>query len=306
MTARRARLAGLLIAMTAVGMAGCSSQDSSSSGGAPARAVAPALPGDAAAESDNSATSGSGAKAAAPTASGADQPKTDPVSQPGVDRKLVRTATVELSADSVFEAVGKAKNAVVVVGGYTGQEQVSERYATLTLFVPSDRLDSVLTQVGGAGKVRSQSQTAQDVTEQVVDVDSRIQTQRASLNRVRLLLDRATGISEIVQLESEVTRREADLESLLKRQQALAGSVAMSTVTVRISQDGAPAPVREEDDDSFLGALAVGWNAFLDAGGFVLRVVGTVLPFAVVLAVPAYLWWRSRRRARPKPAEIPA
>ncbi|WP_026424329.1 DUF4349 domain-containing protein [Actinokineospora inagensis] len=60
-------------------------------------------------------------------------------------------------------------------------------------------------------------------------------SERAGLVRVRALLDRATGISEIVEPEGEVTRREADLESLLKRQQTLAAS----TITVRISLDGA-------------------------------------------------------------------
>ncbi|GLW95710.1 DUF4349 domain-containing protein [Actinokineospora globicatena] len=300
----KVRLAGLLLVAGAFA-AGCTSSESMSSGAAapaPAMRQEPGAPGDYTADS---ATGGKAEAQPAPTESNG-QPQEQPrVNQPGVDRKLVRTATVELTAGKVSDAADQVRDAVTSEGGFSGQEQVNDRYATLTLHVPSDRLDKALEKITAAGQVRNRAQTAQDVTEQVVDVESRIETQRASLARVRALLDRAGTISEIVQLEGEVTRREAELESLLKRREALAGSVALSTVTVRISVDGAAPPVTE-DDDSFLGALATGWRAFLDAGSFVLRVVGTVLPFAVVLGVPAYLLWRARRRNRPAVTAPPA
>ncbi|SES24233.1 DUF4349 domain-containing protein [Actinokineospora terrae] len=309
MVSRRAGLTAVLLVAGALAV-GCTSTDSMSSGGAPAAPV-PALhepggPGDSATD----LATGTGARSgSSPTEANKEPAEPPRVNQPGVDRKLVRTASVELTAGKVSDAADQVRDAVTSEGGFSGQEQVNDRYATLTLHVPSDRLDKALEKITAAGQVRNRSQTAQDVTEQVVDVESRIETQRASLARVRALLDRAGTISEIVQLEGEVTRREAELESLLKRREVLAGSVALSTVTVRISLDGAAPPVAE-DDDSFLGALATGWRAFLDAGSFVLRVVGTVLPFAVVLGIPAYLLWRARRRNRtvvtPPPAVVPA
>ena len=54
---------------------------------------------------------------------------------------------------------------------------------------------------------------AEDVTDQVVDVDSRIKSQRASVARVRELMDRATKLSDVVELEGELSNREADLEA---------------------------------------------------------------------------------------------
>ncbi|MBM7770506.1 hypothetical protein JOD54_000710 [Actinokineospora baliensis] len=296
MVLNRVRLAGLVLVVAGAFTAGCTASESSSGAAA---APAPALDRQAAGDLTGSEPdSGSGAKAEAPQT-----PEQARIDQPGVDRKLVRTATVELSAAKVPEAADRVRAEAVAVGGFSGQEQVTDRFALLTVHVPSDKLDAALTRIAEAGTVTSRSQTAQDVTEQVVDVESRIQTQRTSLARVRALLDRATSITEIVQLEGEVTRREAELESLLKRREALAGSVALSAVTIRISQDGAP-PAPAAEDDSFLAALATGWHAFLDAGSFVLRVVGTLLPFAVILGIPAYLIWRHRRRNR-RPAAVP-
>lgn len=292
---KQRRLAGLLLALAATGgLTACgSSSPDSGSAAAPAdmRGEMPAAGPDAAA-TGSYGTSGQPEKAA----------EQAQVGQPGVDRKLVRTATIVLVTPDVRDSAERARAIVVATGGYTGQAEVGTRNATLTLYVPSDKLDDTLAKLSAPemGKEESRSQAAQDVTEQIVDVESRIQTQRASLERVRALLGRAGQISEIVQLESEVTRREADLESLLKRREKLAGSVAMSTVTLRLSRDSAPAPT--EEDDTFLGALAGGWKAFVDTTSFVVRAIALVLPFAVVLGVPAYLFWRHRRRSsRPAP-----
>jgi len=217
------------------------------------------------------------------------------ISQPGVDRSLVRTATIELAAADVGETVDRARGIVSTADGYAGKEEVREESATLTLRVPSDRFDQALDELSKLGKVISRDQSAEDVTEKVVDLDSRIATQRSSVDRVRALLARASTVDEIVRIEGELTTREADLESLEQRRQALAGQVAMSTVTVRIGS--APVPRRDESS-GFLAGLSDGWGAFLDAGAVTLRVIGAVLPFLLVLAVPAVLvirWWRRRR-----------
>lgn len=242
-----------------------------------------------------------GSGESAPTAQ-ADEPASAArdVAQPGVDRRLVRTATIALAAADVGETVDRARDIAVTEGGYAGREQVREESATLTLHIPSDRFDQALDGLSELGEVVSRDQTSEDVTEQVVDLESRIATQRASVNRVRALLARASTVEEIVRIEQEVTTREADLESLEQRRQALAGQVAMSTVTIEVSRADAPPPApREEESSGFLTGLSDGWGAFLDAGAATLQVIGAVLPFLLVLAIPAVLVLRWRRRRRP-------
>ncbi|CRK60230.1 putative lipoprotein [Alloactinosynnema sp. L-07] len=282
----RRRLAGLLLAVAAaVSVSACGASESSSGG-------APAMRGDMAVAPEAANTGGGAGAGPAEPAKQAEQ-----VAQPGVDRKLVRTASLRLITPDIADATSRARGVAIASGGYTGEEEVGPNAATMTLFVPSDKLDAALGELSGLGKVESRNQSAQDVTEQMVDVESRIQTQRASLERVRALLGQATGISEVVQLESEVTRREADLESLLKRREKLAGSVAMSTVTLRMSRDkDAPAPT--DDDPTVAGAFSGGWHAFLDAAEFVVRMIAVSLPFLLVIGVPAYVVWRWRRRTR--------
>jgi hypothetical protein len=236
--------------------------------------------------------SGAGDAAAQPAKPGA----VGEVRQPGVDRTLVRTATIELSTGDVVKTVDRARDIAATEGGYAGKEDVRDTTATLVLHIPSDRFDGALGELSKLGTVTSRQQSAEDVTEQVVDLDSRIQSQRDSVNRVRTLLGTANTVDEIVRIEQELTTREADLESLEQRRQALAGQVAMSTVTMGITKSDAPPPPVQESS-GFVAGLSDGWHAFLDAGAVTLRVVGAVLPFVIVLGIPAafVIRWRRRR-----------
>ncbi|MGX7824136.1 DUF4349 domain-containing protein [Actinokineospora sp. 24-640] len=295
----RNRLLAVLL-LAAAGAAGCSASTGSS-----ADHAAP-MP---AAERDAGSRGGAEAPQAPEGGSAADQaepPRAAQVAQPGVDRKLIRTATLEVTSPEVLPAAEQARGIVTAAGGYTGGSEVRSNHARLTLHVPSDQFDRVVGELGRVGTLVSSSQTADDVTEQLVDVDSRITTQRTSVARVRALLAKATDLDEIVRVEAELTRREADLESLLKRRETLSGQVAVSTVTLTIRRVGEPAPVVEEDD-GVLGALATGWRAFTDTLGALLRFVAVVLPFAVVIAIGgvlAWRWWRARpgpkRRVAPE------
>jgi hypothetical protein len=175
--------------------------------------------------------------------------------------------------------------------------------------VPADRLDAVLEDLAELGDLRDQTQSAVDVTGEVVDLEARIATQRASIERVRLLLAKAESIGDVVTIEAELTRREADLEALLARQAALADQAAQSTVTLVVLGPDAAAP---EEETGFLAGLRAGWDAFVAASTALLTGLGAVLPFAVLvlaLGLPLAAWWRrhtARRRARSADELTPA
>ncbi len=226
-----------------------------------------------------------------------------PAGQPGItDRKLVRTASLELTTPNVADLISQVRVITQGAAGYTGQESTQEKRATINVVVPSERLDGVLDQLGKLGKQVRREVTATDVTEQLVDVDSRLATQKASVERIRALLARATSVSEITSVESELTSREAELESLQKRRENLAGSVAMSTISVQIKAETVAAA--EESRGGFFGGLTDGWDAFLTFGGGLLTVIGAMAPFLLVFGIPAaaLAWWLRKRRRPAAPA----
>nr|WP_052477964.1 DUF4349 domain-containing protein [Kibdelosporangium sp. MJ126-NF4]CEL14975.1 putative lipoprotein [Kibdelosporangium sp. MJ126-NF4]CTQ93432.1 putative lipoprotein [Kibdelosporangium sp. MJ126-NF4] len=240
--------------------------------------------------------SGGGAKQEAPKQDG--QPPA-----PVQERKLVQTARVDMVVKDVFKALSDARSIVDANQGFTGQEESRGDRASITLRVPADKFDVALRQLADLGTIRTQHKQADDVTEQVVDLESRLATQRQSVARMQALLARATSVTEIAQIEGELTRRQADLESLQGRRDALGGKVALSTVTLTLSKETAPPPVHAAAGGGFFAGLTDGWGAFGDFVTGLARVLGAALPFLVALGIPAglVLYFRRRRRKATPP-----
>ena len=82
-----------------------------------------------------------------------------------------------------------------------------------------------------------------DVTDQVVDAQGRLSSLRASRDRLRALLDRAGGVSDVITVERELARVQAEIESLEGRLAVLQGAVALSEVNIRLEQKHELGPV---------------------------------------------------------------
>ena len=187
-------------------------------------------------------------------------------------------------------------------GGGTAHPSVG----TMTIAVPTDALDATLDRLADIGSVLSRNVSSDDITAQYADTDSRVDSARASVERVRALMSKATKIADIVALEAELSRRQADLEALESQLQALDGRVALAPVTVDLRTPDAPAD--DGDDTGFLAGLTAGWHAFTTSVTFLLTAVGALLPFALAVAlvvVPLVVWWR-RRSPRPDTTTSPA
>jgi hypothetical protein len=145
--------------------------------------------------------------------------------------------------------------------------------------------------------VLGRSARAQDATDQVVDLDSRVATQQASVTRVRALLAQATSIGDVVAVESELARREADLDSLQRRLATLRDRVALSTLTVELR--GGPAVTPPSGPPPGFGTgLGAGWAGLKVIGAAVATAAGFLLPFLPLIAVVVGLTWVIVRRRR--------
>ena len=271
----------------------------------------------AAADSDTSgsATGGSGALEPAAEAAGeaggeagggsATSTVTDLRVAPGV--ALIRTAELEVRVDDVQRSAEEAARLAREAGGRVESEDRSgsggDRSASVQLRVPADRFDAVLADLSGLGDERSRRVSSEDVGDQVVDLGARLATQRASVERVRALLDEADALGQVVQIEGELTRRTADLESLQARLQALEGAVSLSTVVLQLHSEDGPVV---GDALGFGDGLRSGWAAVVGVGRVLAVTSGALLPFLPVLALGGWLVLRRGRRSRSVGTSLPA
>ena len=299
--------AALAIGTGLVALAGCSAGSSDDSGAADTAAVGagsePATGeqsprGDMAVQSDGSAASAAKAAAVAPAV---------------YDRKLARRADISVTVPDVDAAAAKVRVIAASAKGLVVAEAISSEpddpalggFSTITISVPTDELDATLDRLAELGKVHSRNASTDDVTAQYVDTESRVRTMQASVARVRALMSQATKLSEIVALEGELTRRQADLEATQTQLAALDDAVALAPVEVRLSTDEKVLE-KEDDDTGFLAGLTAGWTAFTGSVTVLLTAIGAVLPFAVVAAlvlVPLVVWLRRRTSSTSLPAQ---
>jgi hypothetical protein len=283
-------LAGILLA-TALALTGCSASSSDSGGSSAADKAAP---------SDAKGSAPGGEK----YASGARAPKL-------TASRIIRTASLTVQVKDVPKALDEARTTTENAGGYVGNETTSRdgkgrERTRVVLRVPVDKYDEVLADLQGAGKLLDRTSKAEDVTDQVVDVDSRIKSQRVSVARVRELMDQATKLSDVVELEGELSSREADLEALLAQQASLKDRTSLATITLSLSETPVKAAAKD-DDPGFLDALAGGWHAFVTMLRWLAVALGAVLPFAAVAALLVLAWLRLVRPRLPRrPAPAPA
>ncbi|HEY0637045.1 MAG TPA: DUF4349 domain-containing protein [Pseudonocardiaceae bacterium] len=302
----RTAVVAALGVVVALGLTACGSGDGGSTSGT-AREQNAAAPERA---SGGSAADNSGSDASPGSGSGSQGEQGTPQGQnvPASQRKVVRTAQLSMEVEDVYAAARRAYEIGARFGGYVADEQTDDRRASVELKVESAELDAALTALAEIGtKVTSRHQQATDVTEQYVDLESRVATQKASVERIRGLLANATAIAEIVQIESELTSRQAELESLERRLAALSGQAELSTVTVTLVRPGT-SPTREDDEAGFLAGLTTGWKVFVASTEVLLTLVGAILPFLIALAIPAaiILWAVRRRRPAATPPAPPA
>jgi hypothetical protein len=251
--------------------------------------------------------SGAGGAPALPAT--APQAASSPATQ-GVDvlsgRSVVRTAALTIRVPDVLAASARADALATSLGGFVAGEQTqaepdhpSKAEAVLTLRVPAAQLPQLVSALHGLGTLVSEQQNAADVTGQVIDVQARIAAQRASVARVSALMSRATTLGQVVLIEGELTRRQADLESLEGQAAQLADQTSLGTVTATLVGPSATPVAKPPPPPTGFGAgLSRGWHGFATAATWLLTVIGTALPF-LLLAVPLLALVAMLRRRQP-------
>ncbi|GAA4458491.1 DUF4349 domain-containing protein [Phytohabitans houttuyneae] len=228
------------------------------------------------------------------------------------DRAIIYTGSISVRVKDVGAAAAEATSIATGSGGFVGGDKrsSSDSYAeaTIVLRVPAPKFGAVVDQLAKLGDQLQRDISTEDVTEEALDLDARISSQRARVDSGRRLLAQAKTLSELVMLEGELAKREADLASLEAKKRRMDDLTALSTITVTLLGPQAAAPVAEKKktEIGFLTGLKGGWNSLVAALLVMLTVLGALLPWIIALGIPvAGALWLARRVRRPRLAPVP-
>ena len=184
--------------------------------------------GGAAAEEDMSDDSGTDALAAGVPAVPAD-----------LGRDIIYTAWIAVESADVAAAAAQASSIIETLGGFTFAQDTRTQgraHTTLTFKIRPEQFRTALERLSNVGELVEQSVNAEDVSDIVVDLNSRISTAEISVNRLREFLSQATEVEGVAELERELANRESNLERLRGQLRSLRNRVDLSTITLSITE----------------------------------------------------------------------
>ncbi len=223
-------------------------------------------------------------------------------------RALIKTGAVGLRSDDVALVVQRVTTLVTGAGGEIADESTSSdrdgeaTYSKLVVAVPVDDFDATIDSISELATRADKSRHSEDVTTAVADVDARVTSARDAITSLRRLYVRAKTLGQIITLESQLSQRQADLESLLAQQRSLAEQTTMSRITVTVAKppkSADPTPEKSDEQAGFVTGLKQGWDALVTFVVGLGHVVGVVLPLLpVVLVLAGGAWVGVRRFSR--------
>lgn len=175
------------------------------------------------------------------------------------------------------------------------------RTGVISFMVPAGHFDDTIDQLSKVGKVQNEHITGTDVSAQYVDLQARLVNAEAQLDAMRALLGKAQSINDIIAVQNQIGQITAQIEQLKGQIKYLNDNTSFSTISVTLTESGAPAQSAPPDSWGFVTALNEAAHNFITTINYLVTVLGAIGPFLVVL-VAGYLVWRRRRPALPKHA----
>jgi hypothetical protein len=227
-----------LVAVFALVIAACGDDDSAALGGEDSR-TAIDQPADGAMDRDASGDEGGGDGAAEEPQVLGSGGVTPLVQSANFGREIIYTADLTVAVDDVAAAGVEATRIVAEFDGLLfGQqtEGLPNPRSVLVFKVQPEDFQAALDALGSIGEIRTQNISADDVTEIVIDLQSRIETAETSVERLRGFLENATTITDIAEIEGQLVERESMLESMRGRLRTLQDQVSLATITLTLTE----------------------------------------------------------------------
>lgn len=228
--------------------------------------------------------------------------------QAATDQKIIRTVSLTLGTRTYEDSLLTIRSACEEMGGWVSYvsestDDTALRSASLTLRIPTEKLDGYLGQIGGSGRVIFREEMANDVTEAYQDTQAQLDTQLALMDRLLALMDTAGSLSDLLALETQIAQTQYTIDYLRDSLNNTDEQVAYATVHVYLREESSADSLQDKQasfGERLADALKTGAAAFVDFMADCAVFLTAALPFILVAAAAYGVIWLIIRLLRKK------
>ena len=210
-------------------------------------------------------------------------------------RQVIRTGSIELAVRDTRETIQEIRDIVAQAEGlisysYVYEMRENQYGAYLTLRIPSPRFDSIMSRLEELGKSTNVQTGLDDVTMQYVDLESRLNNQKAQEARLIEILEMAETVEEVLEVEKELFRVRGEIESMTAQFNQLSDQISCSTIDVSLREETIPTEIispgafdnfGEKIKQAFIGSI----NFILGAISFIVITLIALIPVLVLVGL---------------------
>lgn len=159
------------------------------------------------------------------------------------NEKIIKTVDVSVETKEFDTYISSLNASVNALGGYVenstadfGNGYSSRRFATYTVRIPADKLESFIVSAGENGTITSKTENQQNVTLEYVDLESRIEAYKTEKQTLTNLLEKAESLDNVLAIQERLSEVNYQIESYTSQLKVLENRVSYSTVTLRINE----------------------------------------------------------------------
>lgn len=162
---------------------------------------------------------------------------------PPVDKKVIRTGSLELKVKSVDEAIDKITQIATSNGGDIFSSNIHQyitniKSGNVTVKVPVAKFNQAFKELKSvATLVKNEQTSGQDVTEQYTDLQSRLRTKQSLEQAYLKVLEKSGTIKEILDVTNSLSKVREEIEVIQGRIRFMDSQTDMSTINISLTED---------------------------------------------------------------------
>jgi anti-sigma factor RsiW len=220
---------------------------------------------------------------------------------------IARTVSLTILVKNVAEARGALDAILAAHHGYAAQLTISTPEAGARSFqsslrIPAPELQGALEGLRALGRVQTETQSGEEVTQQHADLVARLTNARETEARLRQILSERTGkMQDVLDVEEKISETRGEIEQMEAEQKALEHRVDFATVELQLTEEYKAELTGDSDSagtrvhNSFVAGIRHAGSSLLGLVLFLEEYGPVMLIWMAILGGPAYLVWRYRR-----------